>query len=238
MSVSGWAGRGRLRPGGLLYGGAVGPATAHAHHSVQVIAALDGEDLLLTGPDGQPFRCRAYVVPAGVRHAVLAGTARGVVLHYDPLSSAGRRLAALAGDAGGLVPAGAALPADPFEAACALDSLLPGAPVPDTVAHPGLARVLHWLPGRDGVRLSQAARVACLSESRLAHLFRSELGLPFRPYVLWLRLMRAAELASRGHSLTDAAHGAGFADGAHLSRVWRRMFGIPPSDFTRTITWM
>ncbi|MCC0096080.1 helix-turn-helix domain-containing protein [Streptomyces flavotricini] len=238
MSVTGWAGRVRLRPGGLLYGGAVGPATAHAHHSVQVIAALDGEGLLLAGPDGQPFRCRAFVVPSGVRHAVLAGTARGVVLHYDPLSSAGRGLAALAGDAGGLVPAAAALPADPFEAACALDSLLPGGPVPEAAAHPGLARVLAWLPGRDGVRLSQAAEVACLSESRLAHLFRAELGLPFRPYVLWLRLMRAAELASRGHSLTDAAHGAGFADGAHLSRVWRRMFGIPPSGFTRTSQWM
>ncbi|MFE2877256.1 helix-turn-helix domain-containing protein [Streptomyces roseus] len=238
MSVTGWAGRARLRPGGLVYGGAIGSATAHAHHSVQVLAALDGDGLLLAGPDGEPLRCRAYVVPAGVRHSVLAGTARGVVLHYDPLSSAGRRLAALAGDAGGLVPAAGSLPADLFEAACALDSLLPGGPLPEAAPHPGLARVLAWLPGRDGVRLSEAAEVACLSQSRLAHLFRAELGLPFRPYVLWLRLMRAAELASRGHSLTDAAHGAGFADGAHFSRVWRRMFGIPPSDFTRTITWM
>lgn len=237
MTATGWAGRARLRPGGVLYGGAVGAATAHAHHSVQVIAALDGEELLMAGPAGEPFRCRAYVVPAGVRHSVLGGVARGVVLHYDPLSEAGRRLAALAGDAGDLVPA-AALPADPFEAACALDRLLPRGPLPAADPHPGLVRVLEWLPGREQVRLSEAAEVACLSESRLAHLFRSELGLPFRPYVLWLRLMRAVELASLGHSLTDAAHGAGFADGAHFSRVWRRMFGTTPSDFTRTIQWM
>lgn len=71
----------------------------------------------------------------------------------------------------------------------------------------------------------------------MAHLFRDELGLPFRPYVLWLRLMRAAELASQGLSLTDAAHGAGFCDSAHFSRVCRRMFGIAPSDFTRRIRW-
>ncbi|MCX4527984.1 MULTISPECIES: AraC family transcriptional regulator [unclassified Streptomyces] len=236
MSVTGWAGRARLRPGGLLYGGAVGSATAHAHHSVQVIAALDGDELVLAGPGGEPFRCRAYVVPAGVRHSVLGGVARGVVLHFDPLSSAGRRLTELAGDAGDLVPT--VLPADPFEAACALDSVLPREPLAGGDPHPGLARVLAWLPGQDRVRLSQAAEVACLSESRLAHLFQAQLGLPFRPYVLWLRLMRAAELASRGHSLTDAAHGAGFADGAHLSRVWRRMFGMAPSDFTRTIRWM
>lgn len=236
MTDAGWAGRARLRPGGILYGGTVGSAGAHAHHSVQVIVALGGDELVMAGPDGAPFRCRAYVVPAGVRHCVLGGVPRGVVLHYDPRSSAGLRLAGLAGEAGGLVPSG--LPDDPFEAACALDAVLPQGPLPRADPHPGLVRVLAWLPGRERVRLSEAAEVACLSESRLAHLFRAELGLPLRPYVLWLRLMRAVELASQGHSLTDAAHGAGFADGAHFSRVWRRMFGIAPSDFTRTIDWM
>jgi AraC-like DNA-binding protein len=29
-----------------------------------------------------------------------------------------------------------------------------------------------------------------------------------------------------GAALTEAAHGAGFADSAHLSRTFRRMFGI------------
>jgi AraC-like DNA-binding protein len=52
-------------------------------------------------------------------------------------------------------------------------------------------------------------------------------GLPFRTYVVWLRLMRAVELYSAGSSLTDAAHGAGFSDSSHLSRTFRRMFGIP-----------
>uniref|UniRef100_A0AAU2JUL6 Helix-turn-helix transcriptional regulator n=1 Tax=Streptomyces sp. NBC_00049 TaxID=2903617 RepID=A0AAU2JUL6_9ACTN len=235
MSAHGWAGSARLRPGGLVYGGAVGAATAHAHHSVQVIAALDGPGLLMAGPDGEPFGCRAFVVAAGVPHRVLRGAERGLVLHYDPASAAGRRLAERAGVAEGLLPPG--LPEDPFEAACALDSVLLDARLPAVARHPGLARVLAWLPGRGRVRLTEAAAVAGLSESRLAHLFRAELGLPFRPYVLWLRLMRAAELASQGQSLTEAAHGAGFSDSAHFSRVCRRMFGIAPSEFTRRIRW-
>lgn len=235
MTLDGWAGRARLRPGGLLYGGAVGPASAHAHHSVQLIATLGEDELLLSGPSGEPFGCRAHVIPAGVRHCVLRGVPRGLVLHYDPASAAGRLLTDLAGDAGGLVPPG--LPADPFAAARALDSVLPQGPEPGRDPHPGLARVLAWLPGRERVRLAEAAGVARLSESRLSHLFRAELGLPFRSYVLWLRLMRAAELTTQGLSVTDAAHGAGFADGAHLSRVCRRMFGIPPSEFTRRTLW-
>jgi AraC-like DNA-binding protein len=32
-----------------------------------------------------------------------------------------------------------------------------------------------------------------------------------------------------GESLSTAAHRAGFADAAHLTRTSRRMFGFPPS---------
>ena len=51
-------------------------------------------------------------------------------------------------------------------------------------------------------------------------------GLPFRTYLLWQRLTKAVELFAAGSTLTDAAHDAGFADSAHLSRTFRRMFGI------------
>jgi AraC-like DNA-binding protein len=33
-----------------------------------------------------------------------------------------------------------------------------------------------------------------------------------------------------GHSLTEAAYQGGFADAAHFSRTFRRMFGLPPSQ--------
>jgi AraC-like DNA-binding protein len=65
-----------------------------------------------------------------------------------------------------------------------------------------------------------------LSSGRARHLFVEQTGLPFRTYLLWLRLMRAVELHSAGSSLTDAAHGAGFSDSSHFSRTFRRMFGI------------
>jgi AraC-like DNA-binding protein len=34
----------------------------------------------------------------------------------------------------------------------------------------------------------------------------------------------------RGVSLTTAAHEAGFADSAHLSRTFKHMFGLTPSE--------
>ena len=76
------------------------------------------------------------------------------------------------------------------------------------------------------VTLEDAAEHVGLSTGRARHLFVEGTGMPFKTYVLWLRLMRAVELVSDGSSLTAAAHGAGFSDSSHFSRTFRRMFGI------------
>jgi len=71
--------------------------------------------------------------------------------------------------------------------------------------------------------------VACLSESRLLHLFKEEMGLPIRNYILWLRLQFVIELILEGNSLTTASYQAGFSDQAHMTRTFRNMIGVPPS---------
>jgi len=83
------------------------------------------------------------------------------------------------------------------------------------------------LDGR--ITLAGLAAAAHRSPSRLAHRFRAATGVPLRRYVLWCRLRAAAQAAMRGSSLTEAAHEAGFADSAHLSRTFRATFGIAPS---------
>jgi AraC-like DNA-binding protein len=77
------------------------------------------------------------------------------------------------------------------------------------------------------VSLPLAAAAVHLSHSRARHLFVEHTGLPFKTYVLWLRLQRAVTLYASGSSLTEAAHQSGFADSAHLSRTFRRTFGLP-----------
>jgi len=72
-----------------------------------------------------------------------------------------------------------------------------------------------------------------LSPSRLAHLFKHEVGVPVRRYVLWMKMRRALDLAIGGNSLTTAALSAGFADSAHLSRTVRAMMGIAPEFLFR-----
>lgn len=97
---------------------------------------------------------------------------------------------------------------------------------------PRIGKVIAWAAQRidEPVGLSAAVAVSGLSASRLRHLFVEQTGLPFKTYLLWLRLTRAVECFASGASLTQAAHDAGFSDSAHLSRTFRRMFGVAPAS--------
>jgi AraC-like DNA-binding protein len=79
------------------------------------------------------------------------------------------------------------------------------------------------------ITLAQVAGVAYLSPSRFRHLFAQQIGMGLRQYLLWRRFVSVWERRMNGESLSSAAHSAGFADSAHLTRTCRRMFGIPPS---------
>lgn len=77
--------------------------------------------------------------------------------------------------------------------------------------------------------ISSLAAHVHLSPSRFRHLFRSEMGVSVQSYLRWQRLFVALRTSVDGASLTEAAHTAGFADSAHLTRVFRATFGLPPS---------
>ena len=84
------------------------------------------------------------------------------------------------------------------------------------------------LPGR--VRVADLATELGLPQRQLSALFREETGLSISTYVLWRRLRTAVSAVAAGASLTEAAYEAGFADAAHLSRTFVRMFGVTPSS--------
>ena len=80
--------------------------------------------------------------------------------------------------------------------------------------------------------LEDVAAHIFLSPSRFRHLFIEETGMALRPYMLWRRFLKGWELLMTGASLSEAAHGACFADAAHLTRTCKRMFGFAPSVMT------
>lgn len=214
----------------------------HAHHAFQLTFSLGGafnlhlEDRVVAGPS-------ALVAP----DAPHAFEARGLValLFIEPESRAGRSLKQLmqaqpaaaisaeqARDAPALIKQAFERPADATNALRETGMLISGRIAGHMrTAEPDrrVRRIIKWAGENldSALRLGEAANGVGLSPSRASHLFVAETGLPFRTYVLWLRLVRAVDAHTRGRSLTDAAQEAGFADSAHLSRTFKRMFGLP-----------
>jgi len=101
--------------------------------------------------------------------------------------------------------------------------------------HPAVARMCALLdagsstPARE-LSVGQLARRSGLSERQLREVFLRDTGLSPRAYLRWRRLRRAVSGIREGASLTQAAVLAGFADGAHFSRVFRSQFGMSPTS--------
>lgn len=76
------------------------------------------------------------------------------------------------------------------------------------------------------VAAGDLAEQIALSESRFLHLFKEEMKMTVRKYLLWRRTADAARLVVEGKSITDSAHATGFTDSAHLARTFKQMFGI------------
>ena len=81
------------------------------------------------------------------------------------------------------------------------------------------------------VSVAEAAAQVGLSDSRLTHLMSDELGAPPRAFRVWFKLRRAiGEVMRANVNLTEAAHRAGFADSAHLTRTCKQLTGVRPAQ--------
>ena len=74
-----------------------------------------------------------------------------------------------------------------------------------------------------------------LSPTGLSREFRKHFHLTPKGYRKQLRLAIATRSLAAGSSVSDAAHDAGFADSAHLSRTFRDQYGITPSIWSRRL---
>ena len=234
--------------GCLLIGHATGVTPMHAHYAIQI--AFGSEH-------GIRFRCSeredwteygGAIIPSRQPHSMDASHLPfNVVIFIEPETREGRALselylrdgiAALPDDTlAGVVPAVFAAWQEQrtvravVEATQRLVRALTRGVEPAVVSDERILRAVSYIRSHldSPLTLEKVAGEAYLSPSRFRHLFVEQTGMALRPYILWRRFVRVWELMAAGVSLSAAAHRAGFADAAHLTRTSRRMFGFPPS---------
>jgi AraC-like DNA-binding protein len=85
------------------------------------------------------------------------------------------------------------------------------------------------------ISLAELASHVGVSRYYFIRLFHSVTGLAPNAYLRQLRLSKARRLICDGRSLAEAAVESGFADQAHLTREFKRVFGTTPGKIARDI---
>jgi AraC family transcriptional regulator len=231
--------------GFLLLGRGQGVVPPHAHHAIQIVIALEGR-MVVCGRDARWREACGMVVQPDVVHSFDCRGASAAMLFVDPESSEGTWLKTALRNDITIVPEARlascvweirAFNEKPFESMdvqtlirhC-VQELSPGVP-PVRRLDPRVTEVLSAIRKSDDLRISlaSAAKLAFLSPSRFAHLFKQQMGLPFSRYMLWRKLTRAMVAIAAERTIAAAAHAADFADAAHLTRTFYQMVGMAPS---------
>ena len=234
--------------GCLLIGNGGGLVPVHAHYALQIAFAVEAGIRFRTSEREAWTEYAGAIIPSRQPHAMdVRHVQPSVVIFVEPETHQGRALTErYLRDGIASIPADVVAEVAPAvfaawreersaaaveRAARRVIHALTGGVEPSVVADARILRaVAHIRAHLDApLTLDEVAAVACLSPSRFRHLFVEQTGMALRPYILWRRFLRVWELLMRGDSLSAAAHEAGFADAAHLSRTSRRMFGFPPS---------
>jgi AraC family transcriptional regulator len=220
----------------------------HAHYAIQIAFGSE-HGLRFRADDGEPWTEYHGVVIASRQPHSMDSTVVpfNAVLFVDPETREGRALQERFTESGFHPLSAEQLDAvrsalfaawleEGSEAAVAAASrsvirALTGGVVPSVVTDERILRATAYIRGHldAPVSLEQVAEIACLSPSRFRHLFVEETGMALRSYILWRRFLLVWDMLTSGATLSAAAHAAGFADAAHLTRTSRQVFGFPPS---------
>jgi len=83
----------------------------------------------------------------------------------------------------------------------------------------------------DDLSAEDLAAAAGCSRFALHRAFMAHFGFAASDYQRQLRLRAARRLIAGGHPVAEAAVRSGFTDQAHLTRWFRRCYGITPGTF-------
>lgn len=224
--------------------GTVADTGFHEHHAIQVTLSLKNDFIIQIG--GRSLSATGIVIHPNQPHRLIGKEGVQFIMYFDPASPCGALLAtALSGSGYSTTIINAAafqdyiIPPDDVTTAYiehvieqTRTWLLPGNPSGKRI-DTRIQKAINHIKAIEEKKISVAelsSRIS-LSTSRLQHLFKSQTGISIKKYLLWCRLIDGIHLINKKNNFTFAAHLAGFSDSAHMSRTFKKMFGVKLTDF-------
>ncbi len=112
------------------------------------------------------------------------------------------------------------------------DRQLFGAPLAARELDPRIARVVEAIKRNPHERVAGSRHAASvhLSFSRFMHLFKEDVGVPFRSFRSWKRARSLMQYVTQDTNLARVALEAGYPDSTHFSHSIRQVYGLKPTD--------
>ena len=232
-----------ITPDRVFYVGLLGAPTERVMGSLMVYVAVEGSIRVSLG-DGLWQETEMAVVPPYLGHKVLSDAREISVIKIEAetvdradlpeiLRASGavdapqfvQRVRRCGRDLCGLAAEGAPMPAD-------FDRLFFDTALPPRRLDPRIQAVVDMIKRDPAAPISAeaCADTAHLSFSRFLHLFKQEVGTPFRSFRAWKRARALLHYVTRDASLTHVALDTGYPDSTHFSHSIRQVYGLKPKD--------
>lgn len=201
------------------------PLAPHANPVVGILMGR-GAPVRLT-LDGVAVEGDMLLIRPGIVHGIGLPARGADILYFDGLDfpfdvPLARALDGKLAELAGMVRDGMRDAADELRARLTTTAVAPLPRVADAV------RAIYADPMRRMPQGELAQRLG-MERTQAQRLFRAATGQSFRGFKRWSAMQYAAEQMKQGALVRTAAMDAGFADTAHLSRVFRETFGLTPS---------
>jgi AraC-like DNA-binding protein len=85
------------------------------------------------------------------------------------------------------------------------------------------------------IKLATLASLCATSPFHLVRSFTDVVGMPPHAYLTQIRANRARAMLLRGAGLSGVAYQCGFCDQSHLTRTFKRLFGVTPGSYVAAL---
>lgn len=205
----------------------------HAHYAIEIVFCIEGSFSIATNVS-EYTNIQSVIIPSNLPHrfSCLHGTCN--LLFLDPLSDAGAYFLQqynLASQKNIIVNPPALNQfhkKDEFDISLMLEKAKTNHTGHIDFRISKCIETMNTLVADEKLTVAKLSKASFLSESRLAHLFKKQLGISVHQCILWKKILLAVLKSREGYSLTECAHYVGFSDSSHFNKVFYKMFGVNP----------